>query len=625
MKSPLRLPPDFRHKLVKNVKPRRLWERAKCIARIVEERIADVRFGHLPLVLDQPPSLETIDRLLRRGGLRVLPRDGATAGQDRAGALLHAAYVFLTEPYGLTEHPLGPTPAFWARYAENFPAARPHLPGPDAVLPGEVVWHAYDHHPDWRELAPLALTPPGRRIFFRFLLRTARKALRLPVEDLVWFMIRLLADRQAGLWHSYRRNPDWQEAVPRADTPAGWAALCQRAKRIQQLSRGHRLKSMTWLENVPVPPVSPAAQATAASETGVNVIAHFRYPSGLQEAALNTVRALRAVGLPHGLRDAPIDFQLDVPGREGYLDYEVYEFSLLHLAPIPNPRLHYPRAGLWQRPGVRRSAVWYWELDTVPPEWIEHAASIDSIWAPTRFIQHAFEQVMPIPVRPMLPGVPTPLFDALPKARFGLDPACLVFYFAFDMNSVMERKNPLAFIAAFEKAFPRRVGVQLAIKVSRGKADPEALAVLQAAVARVDGVLIDVVMSREEAYALMNACDVYVSLHRSEGFGLTIAEAMLMGKPTVATAYSGNLDFTDESTCCLIPQELIAIRRSYPNYPQGGRWADPCVDAAAEALRKLAEDRDYRQALARRGEAAAKRILSLPAYGERIRQALAGR
>src|SRR5262249_37745087 len=141
----------------------------------------------------------------------------------------------------------------------------------------------------------------------------------------------------------------------------------------------------------------------------------------------------------------------------------------------------YPLAGLWKRPGAFRVAVWYWELEAVPPEWRRHADLLNEIWAPTRFIHDAMKKVMPIPVVPMLPGIVPPQAPALPKRHFGVHPDCFAFLFAFDMNSVMERKNPLALIRAFRQAFPRSRDVQLVIKVSRGQANPADLARLKAA------------------------------------------------------------------------------------------------------------------------------------------------
>ena len=136
--------------------------------------------------------------------------------------------------------------------------------------------------------------------------------------------------------------------------------------------------------------------------------------------------------------------------------------------------------------------------------------------------------------------------------------------------------------------------------------------------------LIDRVLSREESYGLMNACDCYVSLHRSEGFGLTMAEAMFFGKPVVATAYSGNLDFMSVDNSLLIPYEKTPLPRDYMVYRKGCVWAEPSVAAAAEAMRRVVGRRAEARALGERARQDVTAKLSLEAYGRRMRERLEG-
>ena len=126
--------------------------------------------------------------------------------------------------------------------------------------------------------------------------------------------------------------------------------------------------------------------------------------------------------------------------------------------------------------------------------------------------------------------------------------------------------------------------------------------------------LIDGVMSREESYGLLNTCDAYVSLHRSEGFGLTMAEAMFFGKPVIATAYSGNLDFMSAENSILIPYEMTPLTQNYAVYRQGSLWADPSTPAASEAMAGLV-DNLLSRALGERGRRDVAETLSLEAYG----------
>jgi hypothetical protein len=163
---------------------------------------------------------------------------------------------------------------------------------------------------------------------------------------------------------------------------------------------------------------------------------------------------------------------------------------------------------------------------------------------------------------------------------------------------VLERKNPLGLINAFRSAFGKSADVQLVIKVSRGQANPQDLARLKAACAAAGAavVLIDRVMSREEVFALVKCCDCYVSLHRSEGFGLTMAEAMGLGKPVIATGYSGNLDFMTPKNSYLVDYTTGAVPTGCDPYPAGSPWAEPDLDQAAALMRRVFEAPDEARA-----------------------------
>jgi glycosyltransferase involved in cell wall biosynthesis len=134
--------------------------------------------------------------------------------------------------------------------------------------------------------------------------------------------------------------------------------------------------------------------------------------------------------------------------------------------------------------------------------------------------------------------------------------------------------------------------------------------------------LIDRPLSRSEAQALQAACDVFVSLHRSEGFGLNVAEAMLLGKPVVVTGWSGNLDFTTARNSCLVDFKLVPLTQDYGPYQKGNRWAEPDIDEAAGYLARLADDPAFRQQLAARGQQTIAEEFSTRRIGARYRQRL---
>jgi len=491
----------------------------------------------------------------------------------------------------------------------------------------------YDATLDMRKAFPLALTPAGRAHFLVYLLETAKDGLPLTDEEILWFHLSNAEDPYQGLVTTYLLTPAWQERFPDGLTRFGWDRLREWVRREYRIAGA-------WLEKLPAPRTHDAVEESlldriagsngrllspeiGADLLGANVMAHFRYPSGLMEASLNTVRALENAGVRRSCRDLPVGvYHGQAIDRSDCLGLEPYDVTLLHMAPEPLVEMCYPLAGLWRRPGIYRIAVWYWELEAAPPEWARHAALLNEVWAPTTFIHRALSRIMPVPVTPMLPGMATPVAPDLPRTHFGLDPSKFLFLFLFDMNSVMERKNPLATVAAFRKAFGGSKEVQLAIKASWGAADPENFARLQQACDEAGCVLIDGVISREESYGLLNACDAYVSLHRSEGFGLTMAEAMFFGKPVIATGYSGNLDFMSADNSILIPYEMTPLTQDHAVYRKGSLWANPSVEAAAEAMRRVVEQPALARALGERALGDVTETLSLEAYGRRMRKRL---
>ena len=324
--------------------------------------------------------------------------------------------------------------------------------------------------------------------------------------------------------------------------------------------------------------------------------------------------ALRRTGWDVSCRDVPTG--ADLPGRDGYLGMHPYPVTISHLPPEPHGINAYPLAGLHPRPGTYRIGAWYWELERAPRSWRRHAGWLDEIWAPTPFIAEALRGVVPMPVVDMLPGIPMPLDARPPRSRWGLPEDRYLFLFAFDMNSTMERKNPLAAIAAFRQAFRTEERVGLVVKVSRGDADPRALAALRAACEPGRVWLIDEVLG--DLHGLMAACDAYVSLHRSEGFGLTMAEAMALGKPTIATGYSGNLAFMNDANSRLVDFERVPTPNAGPFYRSGCRWAEPSVAHAARLMRSFVDDPTAARELGERGRGSVRETLSLEAAGRRM-------
>jgi glycosyltransferase involved in cell wall biosynthesis len=357
-------------------------------------------------------------------------------------------------------------------------------------------------------------------------------------------------------------------------------------------------------------------------KTGVNVHAHFRYPSGLQEIGTSVVKALNHEGIPCAKRDLPVGMARG-PLFEGRAqDLEIYPTTVVVAGANTKPADFYRISGLSPRDGVKRIAYVFWELEHVPASWAERLSWADEIWAPTQFIASAFRKVVQVPVIPMLPGVELPTFEPLPRSHFGLPEHVKLFLFTFDMNSTFERKNPLAVIRAFRRAARPSDNAMLVVKVSRGESSPADLAVLRKECDATGVILIDRVMSRGEVLALMNSADCYISLHRSEGLGLGMVESLMMGKPVIGTDYSGNQDFLTEVTGYPVQAGRTLVGNSNKEYPAGSVWAEPDVIHAAERIRWILDQPEEARAKGDLAREVITKQFQFRTFGERIRARL---
>ena len=198
-----------------------------------------------------------------------------------------------------------------------------------------------------------------------------------------------------------------------------------------------------------------------------------------------------------------------------------------------------------------------------------------------------------------LPLVAPPVREGVGRSDFGLSSG-FTFLFTFDFFSITKRKNPLGLIDAYKAAFGPDDGAQLVLKTINGSHRIRELEAIKWALrGRPDIVLKDEYIEADLAGALMNCCDAYVSLHRSEGLGLTLAEAMLLGKPVIATGYGGNMDFMTEENSVLVAWERNAVGSGAGPYDPTADWAEPSLSDAAAKMRYLFEHRDAAAATGR--------------------------
>jgi glycosyltransferase involved in cell wall biosynthesis/SAM-dependent methyltransferase len=336
---------------------------------------------------------------------------------------------------------------------------------------------------------------------------------------------------------------------------------------------------------------------------GVNVAGYLRSELGIGEVARQLISGLDAAGVPS--LPAGIVAQESRQGHAyvaGGLDHNPFAVNLVCVNADGLP-------GFAQQAGARffedryTIGVWWWETSEFPRRFMDAFKLVDEVWVGSRFVADTLEAVSPgVPIT----HIPIPLrFSEPPPFRPGEHdwPDAFTFLFSWDYCSVFARKNPLATIEAYRAAFDENAGTALVLKCINPGFDPAGHRQVEQAIAgRSDIVLIDDYLDPGDKDRLMRSCDCYVSLHRSEGLGLTVAEAMYHRKPVIATGYAGTTEFMTPENSYAVPYELVPIGRGAEPYQPDGTWAEPDVAEAARLMRHVHE---HPEEAARRAEIAA--------------------
>lgn len=360
------------------------------------------------------------------------------------------------------------------------------------------------------------------------------------------------------------------------------------------------------IESQPMPP-----------QAGVIVGGELSRASGLGENARLMLRALQQLGVPHW----PLDITALLPGNPGAaapIDSIPPPGAplVLHVNPtlLPLVLLRLNRSLLR---GRRVIGYWSWELPSAPPEWAVGARFVHDVWALSPFTGAALAPLLLIPPRVVPPAlaVAPPQPSSLDRSALGLPGGTVVVLVSFNLASSFERKNPLAAIAAFRAAFGDRTDRLLLLKIGNPGHFPADFTRITDAIAGAPNIRLETrTLSAGDLHALTAASDIVLSLHRSEGFGLVPAEAMLLRKPVIATGWSGNMAFMDSTCAALVGYRLIPARDPRHVY-EGAAWADPDHADAVAHLRRLADDPAARAQLgARAQEAASARLSAAPLH-----------
>jgi len=369
---------------------------------------------------------------------------------------------------------------------------------------------------------------------------------------------------------------------------------------------------------------SPASSRPGHDAPSVNILGYFSSDLGIGEAARSLAGSCDEAGIAVTCIDAEELFNTPVStiGATSFPRQEKRPIDILfYNADVTLAAAQHLRA-IDHHSGYR-IGFWHWEQPILPQRFHAAFAEVDELWVPSTFIQDAISSVAPVPVVKIPHAVrftPTP---GVKRAAFGLpEGKCLVLVM-YDFHSFQERKNPQAAIAAFRQAQAAEPSLGLVIKTINAQHHHRQRQELQEALRDVAGVtFIDAALTRQQAWDLQMCCDILLSLHRAEGFGLILAEMMYLGKVVVATGWSANMDFMDESNSLPVAFELKPLPRPIGPYEAGIPWAEPDIDHAAAGLRRLVTDRELASRLGRNARETIRRTLDPQVVGLRVRQRL---
>ncbi len=332
---------------------------------------------------------------------------------------------------------------------------------------------------------------------------------------------------------------------------------------------------------------------------------YLRAEMGLGQAARGLAATLEASSIEfgiHNVEERNPSRHLDLTWSYKESSEGRYDISVV----VVNPDNFAHVAERWQRECFKRRytiAYWFWELPEIPDSWRESFALVDEVWAGSRFIHDALALVSPVPVFRM--PVPVYVNDGGSSGRcdFGLPEKAFLFFNSCDAHSFLRRKNPEGAIAAFKGAFsPSDRQVGLVLKVNNSASAAVEMNALREAISDYPNIyLIDRIMNRAELDSLGNTADCFVSLHRSEGFGLGPAEAMARGKPVIATNWSGNTDYMTPENSMGVGYDLERIGQDCGPYSGEQFWAEPKIEEAADLMRRVANDSSLSQRMGKAG------------------------
>lgn len=356
---------------------------------------------------------------------------------------------------------------------------------------------------------------------------------------------------------------------------------------------------------------------------GINLVGYAKAEMGLGEGCRLIAKAIERTNIDFVIADYEKEHNARVSDFELSYKIALPQFSV-NLVQLNADKIMKFRADSGKKFWAYRYNVAHfaWELPEFPEEWKRSCDVFDEIWTPSDFCTESIRKVTDVPVYTMPFGIEMRIEEPRNREYFGLPNDKFLFLTMFDVNSVLERKNPMATVRAFKGAFDDNDSVGLVIKINDFKKDVNRDFLMSEIRTEKNIYIIDSVLSRNDVNALINQSDVFVSLHRSEGFGLVLAESMYLGKPVIATNWSANVDFMTLENSCPVSYRLIELEKDFGIYKKGNTWADPLESDASSYMKRLYVDKKYYETISQNAMLTIKKQYSIDGSANFIKERL---
>jgi glycosyltransferase involved in cell wall biosynthesis len=419
---------------------------------------------------------------------------------------------------------------------------------------------------------------------------------------------------------------EWHRRIAHLPLPERTKWRLRHAKAsVAASQRGFDQKPLeTVFSHVPLPPKSVSAKIEFATRPkndrpfGVNLIGYLNAEMGVGESVRLAARSLNAAGVPVemvGLAAHRLHRQQDQSVVSGTGERKFF-CDLFHVNADETDNAR----ALIEQGDRTQIGYWHWELDELPGALAEKANRYSELWTASEFCKQSFVKSGIAPVSVFGHGIEIENVAPLKHEHWGLPPNRFLFLTAFDGLSVIERKNPRGVLLAFRRVC-KQIGhdqIGLVVKIQNAQQAELELLELKALGRGLPVFFVQETISREETYSLIEHCDALVSLHRSEGFGLMPAEAMYLGRPVIATAYSGNVDFMTDENSLLVDCSLRPVGSGSLPYSPYAKWAEPNLSTAAEHMRCLATSKELYRKMAEAGSRSIRHTNSPKVCGEKM-------